>query len=115
MQLIPWMSKRVRSYIYLNLKFHDNSNFFTAFDIATYRHVQYAIVQLVKVHTVSSEVSLTTVWDNYKEYNSRSCNYNSIIIIVILGSYWNLLFMSYNKILRYSSQAADINCVIFIL
>ena len=36
MQLIPWRSKRVRSYIKLNLKFHDYSRFFTAFDLATY-------------------------------------------------------------------------------
>ena len=34
MQSIPWRSKRVRSYIYLNLKFHDYSSFFTAFYVA---------------------------------------------------------------------------------
>ena len=41
MQLIPWRSKRVGSYIYLNLKFHDYSNFFMAFDIASDRFFKF--------------------------------------------------------------------------
>ena len=37
MQLIPWRSKKVRSYIYLNLKFQDYSIFLRllSFDIAS--------------------------------------------------------------------------------
>ena len=35
MQLIPRRSKRIRSYIYLNLKFHDYSSFLTVFHITT--------------------------------------------------------------------------------
>ena len=35
MQLVPCRSKDVESDLTLNLKFHDYSSFFTAFDVAT--------------------------------------------------------------------------------
>ena len=52
MQLIPLRSKRVRSYIYLNFKFHDYSIFLRlstllSMDYFSHLHTMYTLLQLV--------------------------------------------------------------------
>ena len=58
MQLIPRRSKRIKSYINLNLKFPDFPSIFTAFHVPKYTHLRIYI-SLPYAHTVILLVTVT--------------------------------------------------------